>query len=255
MRFYIKQYSTFPYLEYDLENISKEYDINPLDWEMAVATFSMYDKKNKIYKIANNPAEIISKPRKVSVLNEINYYLRYKFNQKNTSNIGEYYGEFKVDFVKSDRNKITIPNTDKIDISISKSITRTDYFVDKPILSNRLWYYGTFRVIGGIVDRPEPEDIDVLSGFSVFDQNPKNDINIPFNSTSQDFLWFAIPEEFPIKQRWEVNLLNTGNIGGNVDVKANLFPDPVLVEIENINYYLYISNYRTTLNTVKILNT
>lgn len=254
MKFYIKQFSTFPYLEIPVDDISKKYELTSSDWERAVATFSMYDKKNRIYKIANVSAEIISKSRIINITNESDYFLRYKFNQKNTTNIGEYYGEFKVDFIEKGINKLTVPNTDKIEILINKSITRTDYFNDKPILNNISWYYGTKSIPGGIVQIPTSFEIDISSGYKVENQNPKNNVVINFNSTPQDFLWFAIPEEFPIKTKWEVDILNSGNIGGPVMLNGNLFSEPVSVLYDDIIYNVYISNYRTTLNTIKILN-
>jgi hypothetical protein len=254
MKFYIKQYSTFPYLEIPVEDISKKYDLTPSDWERAVATFSMYDKKNKIFKIANTSAEIIAKSRTININNESDYFLRYKFTQKNTSSVGEYYGEFKVDFIEKGLNKLTVPNTDKIEISVAKSITRTDYFNEKPILNNIAWYFGKKSVPGGIVQIPSSFEINISSGYKVENQNPKNDIIINFNSTPQDFLWFAIPEQYPIKTRWEVDILNSGNIGGPVTLNGNLFSEPVSVIYEDVVYNMYISNYRTTINAVKILN-
>jgi hypothetical protein len=256
MKFFIKKYSTLPYLIYDLEDISKKYEISQNHWENAVATFSMFDKKNKIYRIANNHAEIIgNENNNIYAESSKHYKLRYKFNSKETSKIGDYFGEFKVDFFNSHHiGKLTIPIATGIDVIIKDSITRTNLSSELLILNNKIWYYGILKIPEGLVNIPTAEHIDLLNGVEVNDQNPKNNITIEYNSTPQDFIWFAIPEEFPIKTKWEVSLLNSGNIGGPVTINGNLFPDPVIIEYNGVNYNLYISNYRTTVNTITIKN-
>lgn len=126
MKFFIKQHSTLPYLEIELEEISKEYDISNEQWENCAVTFSMYDKKNNIYRIANKEAKLIVKERVINLGDPYNYYLRYEFTEKDTSKEGIFIGEFKVDFLDCDSfKKITIPNKDLIEIIINHSITRT----------------------------------------------------------------------------------------------------------------------------------
>jgi len=126
MRFFIKQHSTLPYLEIELEEISKKYDIGNDKWENCAVTFSMYDKKNNIYRIANKEAKLVVKERIINLGDPYNYFLRYEFTEKDTSMIGDFIGEFKVDFLDNhDLGKITIPINDKIEIIIKNSITRT----------------------------------------------------------------------------------------------------------------------------------
>lgn len=126
MRFFIKQHSTLPYLEFDLENISKEYDINNENWENCAITFSMYDKKNNNYRIANKEAKLVVKERVINLGDPYNYFLRYEFTEKDTSKIGDFIGEFKVDFLDNHNlGKITIPINESIEIFIKDSITRT----------------------------------------------------------------------------------------------------------------------------------
>lgn len=127
MRFFIKQYSTLPCLLFELEDISKQYDIQKEDWENCAVTFSMYDKKNNIYRIANKHADLFVKERVINIGDKYNYYLKYCFTENDTSKIGDYIGEFKVDFLDDNNmGKITIPVTNKIDIFIQDSITRTE---------------------------------------------------------------------------------------------------------------------------------
>lgn len=126
MRFFIKQYSTLPYLEIELEDVSKEYSISNEDWENCAVTFSMYDKKNNIYRIANNEAKLVIRERVINIGDPYNYYLRYEFTEKDTSKIGDFIGEFKVDFLDNhNMGKLTIPVTERIEIYIKDSITRT----------------------------------------------------------------------------------------------------------------------------------
>ena len=126
MKFFIKRYSSYPYLEIDLENISKIYNIKQDNWESCAVTFSMYDKKSNIYRIANKHADLITKDRVINLGEPYNYYLRYKFTEKDTSNFGEFIGEFKVDFLGTHGlGKLTIPINDDIEIIIKDTITRT----------------------------------------------------------------------------------------------------------------------------------
>ena len=126
MKFFIKRYSTLPNLEIDLEDISKKYGIKPDHWESCAVTFSMYDKNLNIYRIANNTADLITKDRIINFGDLYNYYLSYKFTKKDTSKVGEYIGEFKVDFLGThDIGKITIPIDEDIEIIIKDSITKT----------------------------------------------------------------------------------------------------------------------------------
>lgn len=126
MRFFIKRYSTLPYLEIDLEDISKKYGIKSDHWESCAVTFSMYDKKSNVYRIANKHADLFTKDRVLNFGDPYNYYLRYRFTEKDTSNFGEFLGEFKIDFLGThELGKITIPVDGQIDIIIKDSITRT----------------------------------------------------------------------------------------------------------------------------------
>lgn len=126
MTFFIKQHSTLPYIEIELEQYAKSYNIQPEHWESAVATFSMFDRKYRRYVIANSSAKIITKERDFFIDNPYNYYLRYELKLTDTAKHGEFYGEFKVDFLDNHEcGKLTIPNNTYIDIVIKKSITKT----------------------------------------------------------------------------------------------------------------------------------
>jgi len=116
------------------------------------------------------------------------------------------------------------------------------------------FYYGTFEVLGGNVVIPTENEINIGTGIGVNNVN-LNDfaITIPFNSQINDFIWFAIPSAFPLRTQWFVNIQNKGDIGGNKIISGNLFPDPVLVTYNNIEYRLYISNYRTNAEFIDVI--
>ena len=80
-------------------------------------------------------------------------------------------------------------------------------------------------------------------------------ITLSFNTTPDDYMWFAIPASSTSKTIWFVNALNTGNIGGAVFAGGNLFPDPEIVSIDSptvlwngINYKIYIANYQSAVS-------
>jgi hypothetical protein len=80
---------------------------------------------------------------------------------------------------------------------------------------------------------------------------------IPFNSTANDYLWFAIPSA-SVKTCWCVDALNNGSIGGSVSPAGQLFPTPVSVGSVSNNcwndktYCVYISNKQTSQSSIII---
>lgn len=69
----------------------------------------------------------------------------------------------------------------------------------------------------------------------------------PFNFDLQ-WCWFAIPNLGPDynKNEWFVNLVNQGAIGG----PTNLFGDPIIVNVNTIDYLVWITNYATQFTQV-----
>jgi hypothetical protein len=81
-------------------------------------------------------------------------------------------------------------------------------------------------------------------------------ITLSFNTTSDDYMWFAEPAYNPSKTIWYVNALNTGNIGGAVSAGGNLFPDPDVVSVDSptllwngVPYKIYIANYQSAVSS------
>jgi hypothetical protein len=73
-------------------------------------------------------------------------------------------------------------------------------------------------------------------------------IIVDFNSSTDDWLWFAIPATSTSKTKWYVNALNNGNIGSGSD----LFDAEQLVTIDSpdlywngIPYKIYVSTYKS----------
>jgi hypothetical protein len=125
MKFFINQHSDLPYLSISLIDIGEKYNITSNDFENAVATFSMYNVKNNQFIIANEEAEIYAQKRIIIIDEENNYYVRYKFTTDQTQNIGEFIGEFKINFLNNNCGTLTVPIDEKLNIIIKRSITKT----------------------------------------------------------------------------------------------------------------------------------
>jgi len=93
---------------------------------------------------------------------------------------------------------------------------------------------------------------NVNSGAVVGVGYSNNTINLNFNSTADDYIWFAIPSaSSTAKTCWYVSETNKGNVGGAVSVGGNLFPtNSNITNISTIcwsgqTYQAYVSNYQT----------
>ena len=118
------------------------------------------------------------------------------------------------------------------------------------------FFYGT--VASGSApagdNRPAPSAGLITGGTKVV-QSSTGTISINFGSTSDDYIWFAIPNASTSKTCWFINASNNGLIGGVVSAGGNLFPDFDSVTgvtttfWSGQTYKLYISNYQTAVNT------
>jgi hypothetical protein len=80
-----------------------------------------------------------------------------------------------------------------------------------------------------------------------------NTLYVQFNSTSDDYLWFATPVGSTTKTCWYETALNSGLIGGN----TNLFPNAIIESDiyssspvwSGQSYQIYISNYQSASST------
>lgn len=113
------------------------------------------------------------------------------------------------------------------------------------------YYWGVCTCPGGAgCNRPVASCAMVLSGTKVL-ASSSSSIAINFNSTSDDYLWFAVPSTVTDKVCWCVSALNNGSIGGGVSPACNLFPAPdssipvTTACWSGCNYDVYISNKQT----------
>ena len=127
-KFFIKKDSTFPILKYPLtQQIREEYDITDEMLESVAVTFSMINKETGIYQIANVEGSLVVNKEREQYPDEIIYTLTYQFKLSQTKNLGNFNGEFVIDFlnVENGCGKIKLPIDGQINIIISDSITKT----------------------------------------------------------------------------------------------------------------------------------
>lgn len=100
------------------------------------------------------------------------------------------------------------------------------------------------------VGRPTLSASDITAGTKVL-AGSAGSFGINFNSTDNDYLWFAVPSTVSNKVCWHVDALNNGDIGGGISAGCNLFPDNVIVNnVQNtcwngVSYEVYMSNKQT----------
>ena len=144
--------------------------------------------------------------------------------------------------------------TNYIDVAVGggpiPTTTTTSSTTINPFLN--AWYYGRYNLPGGVVSIPDENNIDISTGTVVTTVNPAGPILIPFNSATDDFLWFAIPVSAGTKSNWFVTTLNQGLVAGPATYYGNLFPDPVVVNYNGIDLNLYISTGRTNVTQMTI---
>lgn len=130
MDFIIRKNSTLPNLV--LKQVIKS-DINYEEFNKmmsnCVCTFSMIDIETGVYIIANRSAGVYIKDKvNESCDNPYEYYIYYKWNEKDTRKTGVYKGEFLINFFDEDGNsceKVIVPIYDDLFIHIEESITKT----------------------------------------------------------------------------------------------------------------------------------
>lgn len=100
-------------------------------------------------------------------------------------------------------------------------------------------------------NRPVANQALINSG-TVAVVNSNGTITISFDTTSDDYMWFAVPSTSTLKTQWYVDTLNNGSIGGAVSPSGNLFPAPDTVVIDSptvlwsgVSYKIYIANYQS----------
>lgn len=148
---------------------------------------------------------------------------------------------------------------------ISGESTQNDTFNrDFTVQSRYPYFYGTFSSGGASAGDNRPSVNDIINqieanGSTKVVANTANNINnVDYNSSSDEYIWLAVPASATIKTSWFVTSLNQGTIGGSVGPGGNLFPNPASVTgstngdsgspWSGVNYRFYISNYQTALS-------
>lgn len=125
MDFFLRKNSTHPSIQLVLEPTE---DFDSYNFDNAVVTFSMINKTNGCYKIANRDAYFESKPESI-YKDDIEYYyiLKYDFNKKDVDEEGNFKGQFKIDFLDNECETIIYPIEEEINIFILNSYIKTGF--------------------------------------------------------------------------------------------------------------------------------
>ena len=101
MEYFIKKDSSLPVLKMELVNDGRNDFRNFYEKiQNATITFTMYDVNTKVKKIACSSAEIELKDSSCSIgCDEPQYYIVYKFSEKDTKRVGRYVGQFTITFL------------------------------------------------------------------------------------------------------------------------------------------------------------
>jgi hypothetical protein len=129
MNFTIRKNSTLPTLKYDITYLVAADATLAEKLKSGVVTFSMVDKATSQFIIANKTGKLaVEKPAThiVGTLNGLKYYLTYKWTRRDTSKLGEFRGEFRLDFIDGTSDSMVFPESpEAINISIVSTLTTT----------------------------------------------------------------------------------------------------------------------------------
>ena len=142
MAFFIKRGDTFPELKFSLtQRLMNKYDITDDMMQNIAVTFSMTDKSTGMFVVANSSATIKYHYNKYEKLDDPRYELVYKFKSKDTRMVGEFYGEFKLDFLGNNScGSISFPTTGYMSIFVTKGITKTTVLPVSDLSTNTFDY-------------------------------------------------------------------------------------------------------------------
>jgi len=149
----------------------------------------------------------------------------------------------------------------------STPFVATAYTENKLITGIYPWFWGIES--GGVVpagtNRPDGTCIKNIIGSGTVCgtvckvvETTCGTLDIPFNSSAYDYIWFALPSG-TTKTKW-TSLSNNGEICGSISMGGNLFPEPEVVT--NVcttcwngqTYQIYVSNYQSAVSTIMEIN-
>lgn len=111
----------------------------------------------------------------------------------------------------------------------------------------------TVGIIASGVGRPVASEAMMEDGYIV-NENSESYFMIEPNCTLEQYFWFATPNQSVLNKKysWACNEYNRGAIGGEVNLGGNLFPDPDIIDYHGVSYNLYIANYQTYIDRIKL---
>ena len=123
--FYIRKKSTLPVLKMKVVNDGR-YDYRKIfdRLESANITFSMIDEKGK-HRVYNKTGLLIPVDKEVCKENQ-EFYIGYKFTEKDTKKVGVYKAQFKIDFT-DDNSTLIVPIEEDLYITVSDSFTKSNF--------------------------------------------------------------------------------------------------------------------------------
>jgi hypothetical protein len=117
MDFYIKKNATLPVLKMQVVKDGRAgYQQLMQDLEVSTIFFSMVEEGTGIPKIVSAPAEIVA-----LILSEgapTEYYIYFKFTERDTNTPGRYVGQF---LIKNDEGNLILPIREELYINIQDS--------------------------------------------------------------------------------------------------------------------------------------
>ena len=124
MEFFIKKNATLPVLKMQIVKDGRNDFRNFMEeLENAVITFSMRDEGTGVLKIASKPAYIVEKlfdnPDAPA-----EYYIYFKFTERDTKSTGRFVGEFSV---TTSQGELIVPIRENLYINVTDSFIKTQY--------------------------------------------------------------------------------------------------------------------------------
>lgn len=123
-----------------------------------------------------------------------------------------------------------------------------------PEVSPILWgLVDTVGIIASGAGRPIASEAMMDTGY-VINENSESSFYLSPNCTLESYFWFATPNQSVLnkKHSWACNEYNRGEIGGDVNLGGNLFPEPDIIDFHGVDYNVYIANYQTYIDNIKL---
>lgn len=166
-----------------------------------------------------------------------------------------------LDFLNLDfRNIVMIDGMPYIVQKVVADFTRTTqskvelikaYDIDLNLYENKINFYYANIPVGDIESGANKPVLD----YNLFNSNryvkkvdpTSKSVQFVPNSTSVDYLWFAMPTsaDYSLATDWAINNVNRGNIGGG----GNLFGTKQVINYQGQDYNTYLANYQTFIDS------